>query len=48
MVSPFPFLSICWHPIRPLVDRFGERLIYDSELDKNTKVNILIDGQDWK
>lgn len=48
MVSPFPFRSMCWHPIRPLVDRFGESLIYDSRLGKNAKVNTLVDGKDWK
>jgi len=37
-----------WHPHSPLADSYGERFIYDSGMEKNAKVNVLIHNLEWK
>jgi hypothetical protein len=37
-----------WHPHSPLADSYGERFIYDSGMEKNVKVNVLIHNLEWK
>jgi len=37
-----------WHPHSSLADSYGERFIYDSGIEKNTKVNVLIHNLEWK
>ncbi|XP_028119111.1 uncharacterized protein LOC114316615 [Camellia sinensis] len=37
-----------WHPIGPLWNKFGDRIIYDSALNSDTKVSKIIDGSSWK
>jgi hypothetical protein len=37
-----------WHPHSPLTDSYGERFIYDSGMEKNVKVNVLIHNLEWK
>ena len=37
-----------WHPHSPFADSYGERFIYDSGMEKNTKVNVLIHNLEWK
>jgi len=37
-----------WHPHSQLVDSYGERFIYDSGMEKKTKVNVLIHNLEWK
>jgi hypothetical protein len=37
-----------WHPDSPLADSYGERFIYDSGMEKNVKVNVMIHNLEWK
>jgi len=37
-----------WHPYSPLADSYEERFIYDSGIEKNVKVNVLIHNLEWK
>lgn len=37
-----------WHPLGPLWNKFGDRIIYDSALNSETKVSKIIDGSSWK
>lgn len=36
-----------WHPVGPLSPKFGYRLIYDSGLHFQAKLNAVINGTDW-
>ena len=36
-----------WHPLGPIVETMGERVIYDSGLDRMAKVATIIDGSSW-
>ena len=36
-----------WHPLGPIVEIMGERVIYDSGLDRMAKVATIIDGSSW-
>jgi hypothetical protein len=36
------------HPHNPLSDSYRERFIYDSGMEKNEKVNVLIHNLEWK
>ncbi|XP_028097184.1 uncharacterized protein LOC114297036 [Camellia sinensis] len=37
-----------WHPLGPLWKKFGDRILYDSNLNSETKVNQIVDGGSWK
>lgn len=37
-----------WHPISPLIEKYGDRISYDSGIGINSKVKSMIDGNDWK
>ena len=37
-----------WHPHSPLAGSYGERFIYDSGMEKNATVNVLIHNLEWK
>lgn len=37
-----------WHPLGPLYDRFGNRVIYDSRLLRNALVKNIIHHGSWK
>ena len=37
-----------WHPLGPLIDYFGSRIIYDSALPRNAKVKSIVEGRVWK
>ncbi|XP_028070654.1 uncharacterized protein LOC114273089 [Camellia sinensis] len=37
-----------WHPLGPLWNKFGDRIMYDSCLNSETKVSQIIDGHSWK
>ncbi|XP_031263452.1 chaperonin CPN60-like 2, mitochondrial [Pistacia vera] len=37
-----------WHPERPLVCIYRERIIYDAWITKDAKVSSVIDGCNWK
>jgi hypothetical protein len=37
-----------WHPHSPLADSYGERFIYDSGMEKNVRVNVLINNLEWR
>ncbi|XP_028125413.1 uncharacterized protein LOC114322337 [Camellia sinensis] len=37
-----------WHPLGPLWKKFGDRILYDSNLNSETKVNQIMDGDSWK
>ncbi|KAL7181471.1 hypothetical protein ACSBR1_040377 [Camellia fascicularis] len=37
-----------WHPLGSLWNKFGDRIIYDSTLNSETKVSQIIDGSSWK
>lgn len=36
-----------WHPLGPLANRFGDRIIYDLSLPKNSKVSSIIKESKW-
>ena len=36
-----------WHPLGPLFDKFGARIVYDSAIPLHAKVNVIIDGGEW-
>ena len=36
-----------WHPLGPLLDRYGQRVVYDAAISLNAKVSTIIDGQVW-
>ncbi|XP_028089909.1 uncharacterized protein LOC114290215 [Camellia sinensis] len=37
-----------WHPLGPLWKKFGDRILYDSCLNSETKVSQIISGHSWK
>ena len=37
-----------WHPMGPLLDHFGERIIYDSALKRDSKVAVIVKDEEWK
>ncbi|KAJ6904471.1 zinc-binding domain-containing protein [Populus alba x Populus x berolinensis] len=37
-----------WHPHSPLADTYGERFIYDSGMEHNMRVNVLINNLEWR
>ena len=37
-----------WHPHSPLADTYGERFIYDSGMEHNARVNVLINNLEWR
>ena len=37
-----------WHPLGPLLDRFGYRVIYDAALPLTSKVKDVIAGGEWR
>lgn len=37
-----------WHPIGPLICKYGERKLVDSRLGRGAKVSTIVDGKDWK
>ena len=37
-----------WHPLGPIVDIMGERVIYDSGLDRMATVATIIEGSSWR
>ena len=36
-----------WHPIGPIAEVLGERIIYDSGLGRQVRVASIIDGSSW-
>ncbi|KAH7845388.1 hypothetical protein Vadar_001417 [Vaccinium darrowii] len=36
-----------WHPLGPLAERFGPRIIYDSGLPRDAKVSAIIKNSKW-
>ena len=36
-----------WHPLGPLLDKFGAKNVYDSAIPLHAKVNAIIDGGEW-
>lgn len=36
-----------WHPLGPLADKFGDRVIYDIGMPKDTKVSSIIRNSKW-
>ena len=36
-----------WHPLGPLLDKFGQRVVYDAALNLHAKVSTIIDGETW-
>jgi hypothetical protein len=36
-----------WHPLGPLEERFGRRIIYDSGLGAHAMVADVIQGREW-
>ena len=36
-----------WHPVGPIVDSLGERVIYDSGLDRMATVASIISDSSW-
>lgn len=37
-----------WHPIGPLICKYGERKLVSSRLGRGAKVSTIVDGKDWK
>ena len=37
-----------WHPVGPLICKFGERIIRISGLGKEAKVEAIVEGSDWR
>ena len=37
-----------WHPMGPIVDIMGERVIYDSGLERMARVAAIVDGSSWR
>lgn len=36
-----------WHPLGPLAERFGDRIIYDLGMPKDSKVSTIIRNSNW-
>ena len=36
-----------WHPLGPLLDKFGSRIVYDSALSLHAKVKEIITDREW-
>ena len=36
-----------WHPLGPLLDKFGQRVVYDLALGLNARVSTVIEGDSW-
>lgn len=36
-----------WHPLGPLLDKFGSRIVYDSGLPLNAKVSLIVHNAGW-
>lgn len=37
-----------WHPVGSLLDKYDNRIIDDSSLRRNAKMEDIINGKDWK
>jgi len=37
-----------WHPLGPLAEKFGNRMLYDSGLPRDSKVSAIIKNFRWK
>ena len=37
-----------WHPLGPLLEKFGHRVDYDSAIHLNSKVSMVIDRDEWR
>ena len=37
-----------WHPHSPPADTYGERFIYDSGMEHNARVSVLINNLEWR
>ena len=36
-----------WHPLGPILEKFGNRIVYDSAIPLHAKVNVIIAGGEW-
>ena len=36
-----------WHPLGSLLDKFGQRVVYDATLSVNSRVSTVIEGDVW-
>lgn len=37
-----------WHPLGPLLSRFGSWMVYDAACSIHSEVEIYVDGLDWR
>ena len=36
-----------WHPLGPLLNKFGQRVVYDAALSINARVSVIVEGDRW-